>query len=361
MATNPVAVAPKPTGFELELQQYEPQLRSALPSHIPLDRFKRTFITAINTNPDLARLERRSLFTALVKCAQDGLLPDGREAALVAFGGKATYLPMVAGVIKRMRNSGDLAAISAHVVYTNDLFTFELGDEERIKHVPATGDRGKPIGAYAIAKLKSGETQREFMSFEQIEAVRKVSRASGNGPWVTWWDQMARKSVVKRLAKYLPMSADLQDLIQRDDDAERLEPEKPRSRLAAVIAEPEPESTIDTESEPAAESESPTQEAAADQGPAGTQAPPASGHDEDGVVHEPPVPTIAPPPANGTVKAWGNYREQILEKVRAAPSRTWLAEFQHANEAGLGTMTVDLPTSGKAVRDAIAARASELE
>lgn len=349
MATNPVAVTPKPTAFEVELQQYEPQLRTALPSHIPLERFKRTFVTAINQNPDLARLERRSLFTALVKCAQDGLLPDGREAALVKFGDKAQYLPMVAGVIKRMRNSGDLAAISAHVVYTNDLFTFALGDEEHIKHVPAMGERGKPIGAYAIAKLKSGETQREFMSLEQLDQVRKVSRASGNGPWVQWWDEMARKSVVKRLAKYLPMSADVQDMIQRDDEAERIEPEKARTRLAAIIDEPEPEERVDTDTGEIKSAGD--REGAAANGAAGADNAPA----------DPPVPTIQAPADNAMPKAWGGYKTQVIDAIGKAPSRTWLAEFEHANEDGLAKLTLDFPQLGAQVRAAIVSRMREID
>ena len=265
-AINQAVAVAKPSQFEAELAQYEPQLAAALPSHIPVERFKRTFITAINQNPDLARLDRRSLFTSLVKCAQDGLMPDGREAALVKFGDKAQYLPMVAGIIKRMRNSAELASISAHVVYERDEFEYVLGDEERIMHKPAIGERGKPVGAYAIAKLKTGETQREFMSVDQIEAVRKVSRAANNGPWVAWWDQMARKSVIKRLAKFLPMSADDRDFLRRDDDLDAGKGERPQTRLAAVLADPEPiddttGEVIDTK--PAPSSDPPRSEGAA--------------------------------------------------------------------------------------------------
>ena len=352
-ANQAVAVA-KPSQFEAELAQYEPQLAAALPSHIPVERFKRTFITAINSNPDLARLDRRSLFTSLVKCAQDGLMPDGREAALVAFGNRATYLPMVAGVIKRMRNSAELSSISAHVVYERDAFEYVLGDDERITHKPAIGERGKPVGAYAIAKLKTGETQREFMSIDQIEAVRKVSRAANNGPWVAWWDQMARKSVIKRLAKFLPMSADDREFLRRDDEIEAGKGDRPQTRLAAVLADPEPDhpepdpttgEIIDTK--PAPDAVSPAAKDAASG---------AAGADNASAGPErKPVPHIAVPAPDASIKVWQNYRGQLIETIKTAPDAAWLAEFQERNQDGLTVLDTDFPPAAKMVREAIQA------
>lgn len=378
-AVNQAVAVAKPSQFETELAQYEPQIRAALPSHIPVERFKRTFITAINTTPDLAYLDRRSLFTALVKCAQDGLMPDGREAALVKFGEKAAYLPMVAGIIKRMRNSADLASITAHVVYERDEFDYVLGDEERISHKPAIGERGKPVGAYAIAKLKSGETQREFMSIDQIEAVRKVSRAANNGPWVTWWDEMARKSAVKRLAKYLPMSADDREFLRRDDEIETTGGERPQTRLAAVLADPPPEPDPTTgeiiDTKPAPDADSPAAKDAAN-GAAGADnasaepgqdggsrpvgagvSPPqaqARGAAEQATSRK-PVPHIAVPAADASVKVWGNYRGQLVETIKTAPDAAWLAEFQERNQDGLTVLEADFPPAAKMVREAIQA------
>lgn len=208
----------QPTAFEMQLQEYTPQIAAALPSHIPLDRFKRVVITAVNQSPDLAKADRRSLFNSCVKAANDGLLPDGREAALVIFGGKVQYMPMIQGVLKRARNTGELAAASAQVVYERDQFSYSLGDDEHILHNPYIGaDRGKPVGAYAIAKLKDGTVQREFMSVAEIEKTRAVSRAKSNGPWVSWWSEMARKTVARRLFKWLPTSSDLSSLFDADE------------------------------------------------------------------------------------------------------------------------------------------------
>lgn len=227
---------------------------AVLPSHIPMERFERAALTAIQSTPNLATASRQSIYNSLLKAAQDGLVIDGREAALVIYnvkgGGKiAQYMPMVAGVIKKVRNSGQLATISAHVVHEADHFDYELGDDEGISHRPAMGDRGNPIAAYAIAKLKDGSIQREVMSVIEIEEIRASSRAKSSGPWVTHWSEMARKTVIRRLAKYLPQSSDL-DIVMADDVLYDTAPKKRASakkttprpkRLEKVAAEVEPE------------------------------------------------------------------------------------------------------------------------
>lgn len=231
-AAAAIAVATRqPTNFEIELANYEPQIAAALPSHITVDRFKRIVITAINRNPDLAKADRRSLFNACVQCASDGLVPDGREAALVIFRTKdrrtdtwidvVQYLPMIQGVIKRMRNSGDVAAVDAQVVHERDEFDYQLGDDPRIVHKPALDAPGKMIGAYAIIKLTNGEILREVMSIAQIEKVRSVSRTKDKGPWVEWFDEMARKTVLRRCSKRAPVSPDLEKFLHRESAFEQ--------------------------------------------------------------------------------------------------------------------------------------------
>lgn len=224
-----------------QLATREEQFRAALPAHIPVERFKRVLLTAVQNNPSLLKLDRHSFFNSAMRAAQDGLLPDGREAAIVEFGGKATYMPMIGGLRKKVRNSGEIATWEAHVVYENDEFLYELGDEPILRHKPTMSEPGKPIAAYSIAVLKSGEKSREVMTVVEIEKVRNVSRAKNNGPWVQWWGEMARKTVARRHAKVLPMSTDLDDLMRRDDDlydfkgAQEQQQEHARPRLAAVL------------------------------------------------------------------------------------------------------------------------------
>jgi recombination protein RecT len=210
---NPVAV------IRQTLTQMAPEFKAALPAHVSEEKFRRVAMTAIQNNPDLQNADRRSLFGAIVRLAQDGLLPDGREAALVMFGNKAQAMPMIAGVLKKVRQSGEVAKVSAQVVYEHDHFLVRYGFDEDVEHVPPTLDkpRGKPIGAYATAVLKNGEKLLEVMSLEEIEKVRAVSRSGRNGPWAQWWGEMARKTVMRRLSKRLPMSTDLEEeIFQRD-------------------------------------------------------------------------------------------------------------------------------------------------
>lgn len=219
MNTAVAKIEPAPTGVVADVRRMRNQFALALPEHVTPERYVRVVVTAIQSNPTLQKADRESLLGAALKCAQDGLLPDGREAALVVYGTKVAYLPMIAGVLAKVRRSGELLTIAAHVVHEKDAFTYVLGDQESIEHRPLLdGPRGKPIAAYAIAKTKDGGIYREVMSIEEIERVRQVSKAKNDGPWVGWWGEMARKTVLRRLAKRLPMSTDLLQVFQRDDD-----------------------------------------------------------------------------------------------------------------------------------------------
>lgn len=218
--TEPTSLKPADV-FKRQLETNASEFLRALPPHIPAERFKRVLQTAVLGNPDLMKADRKSLFESAMKAAQDGLLPDGREGALVVYGDKVQWMPMIFGILKKIRNSGELKAIRAHIVYEHDEFELIYGDEEKLTHRPKiVGDRGKPVLAYAIAETLEGGIYREAMSVDDIEKVRAVSRAGRNpkGPWVQWWDQMAEKTVLRRLAKRLPMSSDLDDLIRRDDE-----------------------------------------------------------------------------------------------------------------------------------------------
>ena len=230
---SPVAV------IRQNLEQMAPELKAALPAHVTPEKFSRVAMTAIQNNPDLQNAERRSLFGAIVRLAQDGLLPDGREAALVMFGNKAQAMPMIAGVLKKVRQSGEVAKVSAQVVYENDQFTVRYGFDEDVEHSPPPLDkpRGKAIGAYATAVLKDGSRLLEVMSLEEIEKVRSVSRSGKNGPWAQWWGEMARKTVMRRLSKRLPMSTDLEEQVFERD--ETLNPTTGPT-LQVIENEPEP-------------------------------------------------------------------------------------------------------------------------
>lgn len=201
------------------IERMSPQFKAALPAHIPVERFIRTTLTAVQTNPALLSADRRTLFASATRAAQMGLLPDGREGAIVTFGQNCQFMPMMAGILKLVRNSGELASIDAQIVYKNDGFTYRPGIDLVPQHTPDWfGERGDIVGVYAVAKMKDGSAYVEILSHKQVEQVRNVSRAKGSGPWVTWWDEMARKTAIRRLAKRLPLSTDLDGALASDDE-----------------------------------------------------------------------------------------------------------------------------------------------
>lgn len=231
---NAVAEKEKAHPIERLRTQFEErggEFKAALPAHIPVERFMRVVMTAVQRNPDLLHADRITLFNSALQAASDGLLPDGREGALVIYKTKVNrngreewikavqWMPMVAGLLKKIRNSGELSSIVARVVYAGDKFRNWIDDDgEHIEYEAGENqDRNVVRCVFAMAKLKDGAIEVEPLTPADIEKIRSVSRSKDKGPWVDWWDEMAKKSAIRRLAKRLPISTDLDDLIRRDD------------------------------------------------------------------------------------------------------------------------------------------------
>lgn len=185
--------------------EFASQVRMALPENVSVERFQRVTVTAIQQTPALITANRDSLFRSLIRCAQDGLMPDGREAALVIFGKDAVYMPMIGGFRKIAAEHG--WAIDTQVVYERDEFEYELGVTPRLLHKPPPLDveRGQPIGAYAVGTHADGRKQVEVMTKADIEKVRAVSRAKSSGPWADWTSRMWEKTAGRRLFGKLPL------------------------------------------------------------------------------------------------------------------------------------------------------------
>jgi recombination protein RecT len=250
-----------------QIQSMEPQFRRALPEHVPAERFVRATETAIMRDPELLSCDRKSLFQAVMQCAETGLMPNGRDAALVRFKRQVQFIPMIGGILRLMRNTGEVQTLIAEIVCENDEFFYRLGDDPKIEHTPAMGDRGKVTCAYAVLKTKDGGVYREVMSRSEIDKVQRCSKAE-SGPWKSWYNEMARKTVLRRLAKKCPLSTDtLIDLASKDDEMYDLSAveqppsqiEQMRAKLQAIPAdqiegqlpEVEPEDESQDPSEPA--------------------------------------------------------------------------------------------------------------
>lgn len=212
--------------FRSALTALESQFKLALPSHIPADKFIRIVQTAVQTNPKLLEADRTSLYAACMKAAADGLFPDGREAALTPFKTTVVYIPMMAGILKKVRNSGELASLTANVVHEKDGFKYWIDEKgDHINHSPTLNDdRGDIVRVYAVAITKDGANYIEVMSRAEVEQVRNCSRAKDSGPWRDWYGEMAKKTAIRRLSKRLPMSTDLESVIKADDVIYELPP-----------------------------------------------------------------------------------------------------------------------------------------
>jgi recombination protein RecT len=234
-----------------ELEQRAEEFRMVLPSHITPEKLQRTILTAVQSNPDLLACDRRSFLNAAMKAAQDGLLPDGREAAIVPFNSRhkdaqgrwstiklAQYMPMVFGLRKKILQSGDVTDIFASVVYRQELegdhprFVYEEGSNRTLRHKPILDPDFKPtdadiVLAYSVATFAEGPPSFEVMRRWQIDEVRETSQTGATldrngqprepkGPWVDWFAEMAKKTVIRRHSKSLPQSSDIIDVEAED-------------------------------------------------------------------------------------------------------------------------------------------------
>jgi len=207
------------------LKKMGPEIEKALPKHMDADRMARIALTTIRTNPKLLECSVPSLLGAVMQAAQLGLEPGLiGHCYLVPFKNGKTgqtdvqFIIGYKGMIDLARRSGQIENIYAHAVYSNDEFDYELGLEPKLKHKPyMEGDRGEFIGAYAVAHFKDGGYQFEFMPKSEIDKRRKRSKAANNGPWVTDFEEMAKKTVIRHMWKYLPISVEIQQQAAQDE------------------------------------------------------------------------------------------------------------------------------------------------
>lgn len=209
------------------------------------ERFIATAKTAIQTHVQKDRLEkadRNSLFLAIKKAATDGLMPDNREAALVVYGDQVQYQPMVQGLVKLARQSGEIVSISSEVVYSNDKFKldFNIGGID-FCHSPCwDGDRGEPILVWATVKLKSGETMARAYPKKRIDQIASRSKQSANYSPTQGkdWEEFWRKAAIRNILKYAPKSTQLEQVLAKSDEEFETSQSEPMTQPAQEVKEP---------------------------------------------------------------------------------------------------------------------------
>lgn len=206
------------------------QMALALPKHMTADRLARIALTEVRKVPALSRCDQASFLGAIMQCASLGLEPGGAlgHAYLLPFENRKKGITEVQfivgyrGMIDLARRSGQIISIEARTVHQADKFRVALGLEPKLEHEPAwdAEDRGPLRFVYAVAKLHGGGVQFEVMSRAEIEKVRAQSKAGQSGPWVSHFDEMAKKTVIRRLFKFLPVSIEISRAVGLDEQAE---------------------------------------------------------------------------------------------------------------------------------------------
>lgn len=251
--------APNVVRMDTMLAERKQEVAMLLPPHVSLQRFRQVALLALGTNSTLAECTPRSLFLAVLQCATLGLelnTPLG-EAYLVRYDvtvdrrtgqkePRASLIVGYRGLIKLAIQSGMVTRIRAHAVYAKDVFRVVRGLREELIHEPdeLARDRGELLGAYAVADLANGGQQFDVMGREALEARAKLSRGSVPDDWPEEW---AKKTVARRLLKWLPVSVNASQIPKGDhlppvaralalDSADRDDEPADFSHLAEAVA-----------------------------------------------------------------------------------------------------------------------------
>lgn len=198
------------------LEKNKNAILASMPKGVNIDRFYRVAINAISTTPKLAQCSAQSLFLSIVKGFALGLEVNGLlgEAYLVPFWNskkrchEAQFMPGYRGLIRLCRQSGEVSLIYADSIRGNDTYLISRGTDPKLEHKIFIGNRGDIIAYYTVVKMKDDTFDFEIMTPPEIEEIRAKSKSKDDGPWITDYDEMAKKTVLKRLMKRAPMSVE---------------------------------------------------------------------------------------------------------------------------------------------------------
>lgn len=216
---NKVAAGKEPTIMQY-IERMKGEIAKALPTVITPERFTRIVLTALSSNPKLQQCTPQSFLGAMMTAAQLGVEPNTAlgQAYLIPYGRECQFQLGYKGLIDLAYRSGEVSNIQAMEVYENDLFEFEYGLEPKLKHIPAKSDRGDVIYYYAIFKMKDGGYNFAVMSVDDARKHgRKFSKSFGSRPWRDNFDEMAKKTVLKRVLKYAPLKSDFVRAVTQDE------------------------------------------------------------------------------------------------------------------------------------------------
>lgn len=210
------------------LTKYKDQISAALPSHLTADRMSRIVMTEVRKTPKLLECNPKSLFGAVIQASQIGLEPGGAlgHCYLIPYGKEVQLIIGYRGMIDLARRSGQIISIEARAVFEGDEFSYCFGLEPNLEHKPGM-NKGEPTHYYAVAKLVGGGLQWDVMTADEVNEVRDHSQGykmakkfNKSSPWTTHPVEMGKKTVVRRLFKFLPVSIEIQRAIGLDEQAD---------------------------------------------------------------------------------------------------------------------------------------------
>jgi recombination protein RecT len=252
-ATGAVAAQkPKTIRSELEGERFKLAIAKALPKHLTPDRFIRVALTAITKTPKLADCDQYSFFNALLTLSQLGIEPDGRRAHLIPFDNRKRGVTEVQllldykGLVELAMRTGLISSIHADIVCDKDTFEYDRGELKAHK-INFREPRGEMYAAYALCRFKDGTESCQVMAKSDIDGIRSRSRAGNSGPWVTDYNEMAKKTVFRRLSKWLPLSPEYRDAIEADADTleeTKFQSAKPIRGTVTTTTEPAADFTL---------------------------------------------------------------------------------------------------------------------
>ena len=201
---------------QLSGDYFKQQIALALPKHMTADRFVRVALTALLKTPKLADCTSESVIECMLNCSALGLEPDGRRAHLIPYGNKCTLIVDYKGIVELAKRSGDVSNVYAQIVCDSDSFSWENGE---VKHqIDFRRERGEMYAVYAQITFKDGTRQVDVMTKSEVDAIRRRSKSGNSGPWVTDYNEMAKKTVFRRVSKWVTLSPEVHDALEKEDD-----------------------------------------------------------------------------------------------------------------------------------------------
>lgn len=207
----------------IEGETFAGQIAKSLPKHLTPERFVRVAVTAMNKIPKLRECDPSSFCLALLTLSQLGLEPDGRNAHLIPFDNRkkgiveCQLIIDYKGLVELIMRSGLVSNIHADAICENDVFEYDCGEIKAHK-IDFRKPRGAAYAFYARATFKDGSVKSEVMTLDEVKSIQARSRAGQSGPWITDFTEMAKKTVFRRLSKWLPISSEFRDALEKDGD-----------------------------------------------------------------------------------------------------------------------------------------------